>query len=135
MVTKFLGVTSLGLVARYRGAVDVKGAADLYGQGRSLRQIGAELGLSATTVSEQRRRAGVTLGRGGPPAHPASTQPILGLRDQGPTWNQVAASRRSRCRLSQWPVVLCGSVAMLSGGPWATILPPSGPPPGPKSIT
>jgi len=63
MVTKFLGVTSLGLVARYRGAVDVKGAADLYGQGRSLRQIGAELGLSATTVNEQRRRAGVTLGR------------------------------------------------------------------------
>jgi hypothetical protein len=28
--------------------------------------------------------------RGGPPAHPASTQQILKLRDQGLTWNEVA---------------------------------------------
>jgi hypothetical protein len=28
--------------------------------------------------------------RGGPPAHPASTQQILQLRDQGLTWNEVA---------------------------------------------
>ena len=30
---------------RYGGAVDVKRAADLYTQGRTLRQIGAELGV------------------------------------------------------------------------------------------
>jgi hypothetical protein len=45
---------------RYRGAVDVQRAADLYAQGRTLRQIGAELGLTATTVSQRLRRAGVT---------------------------------------------------------------------------
>jgi hypothetical protein len=28
--------------------------------------------------------------RGGPPAHPASTQQILELRDQGLTWNEIA---------------------------------------------
>src|SRR5215218_8878444 len=28
--------------------------------------------------------------RGGPPAHPASTQQILKLRNQGQTWNEVA---------------------------------------------
>jgi DNA-binding CsgD family transcriptional regulator len=35
-------------------------SADLYAQGRTLRQIGAELGVTATTVSQQLRRAGVT---------------------------------------------------------------------------
>jgi hypothetical protein len=35
---------------RYRGAVDVKRAADLCAQGLTLRQIGAELGLMATAV-------------------------------------------------------------------------------------
>jgi hypothetical protein len=44
--------------------VDVKRAADLYAQGRSLRQIGAELGVPWTAVSE-RRQAGVTMRRGG----------------------------------------------------------------------
>jgi Helix-turn-helix domain len=69
--------------------VDVKRAAALYAQGRSLRQIGAELGLTATTVSHQLRRDGVTMRRGAP-AHSASTQQILELRDQGLTWSQVA---------------------------------------------
>jgi DNA-directed RNA polymerase specialized sigma24 family protein len=41
----------------------------LYAQGWTLRQIGAELGVSRTTVSEQLRQAGVTMRRGGPPAH------------------------------------------------------------------
>ena len=76
--------------SRYGVAVDVKRAADLYTQGRTLRQIGAELGVTATTVSQQLRRAGVTMRRGGPPAHPASTQQILELRDQGLTWNEIA---------------------------------------------
>jgi AraC-like DNA-binding protein len=58
---------------RYGGAVDVKRASDLYAQGWTLRQIGAELGVSRSTVSEQLRQAGVTMRRGGPPAHPAST--------------------------------------------------------------
>jgi hypothetical protein len=70
--------------------VDVKRAADLYSQGRSLRQIGAELGVPWTAVGHQLRQAGVTMRRGGPPAHPASTDQILELRDQGLTWNEVA---------------------------------------------
>jgi hypothetical protein len=69
--------------------VDVERATDLYAKGWTLRQIGAELGISSTTVSEQLRRAGVTMRRGAP-AHPASTQQILELRDQGLTWNEVA---------------------------------------------
>jgi hypothetical protein len=49
--------------------VDIERAADLYAQGWTLRRIGAELGLTATTVSHQLRRAGVltwlTSGRSG----------------------------------------------------------------------
>jgi hypothetical protein len=41
-------------------------------------------------MSDQPRRAGVSLRRSGPPTHPASTQQILELRDQGLTWNDVA---------------------------------------------
>jgi len=70
--------------------VDVKRAADLCAEGRTLRQIGAELGVTVTTVSHQLRRAGVTMRRGGASAHPASTQQILELRDQGLTWNEIA---------------------------------------------
>jgi IS5 family transposase len=47
--------------------VDVKRAADLYAQGRTLRQIGAELGVPWTAVGYQLRRAGVTMRRGAPP--------------------------------------------------------------------
>jgi hypothetical protein len=73
--------------------VDVKRAADMYAQGRTLRQIGAELGLTATTVSDQLRRAGVTMRSVGTPAHPASTQQTailpalrcMHIRSRGPT--------------------------------------------------
>ena len=75
---------------RYGDAVDVKRAADLYAQGRTLRQIGAELGVHWSTVSDHLRRAGVTMRRSGPPAHSASTDQIVELRDQGLTWSQVA---------------------------------------------
>jgi predicted DNA-binding transcriptional regulator AlpA len=75
---------------RYRGAVDVKRAADLYAQGRTLRQLGAELGVHWSTVSQQLQRVGVGMRRGGPPPHAASTQKIMELRDQGLTWNEVA---------------------------------------------
>jgi hypothetical protein len=75
---------------RYGGAVDVERAADLYTQGWTLRQIGAELGVAAATVSHQLRRAGVTMRRGGASAHPASTQQILELRDHGLTWPEIA---------------------------------------------
>ena len=75
---------------RYGGAVDVKRAADLYGQGWILRQIGAELGVHWSTVSQQLQMAGVTMRRGGPSAHPASTQQILELRNRGLTWTEVA---------------------------------------------
>jgi DNA-directed RNA polymerase specialized sigma24 family protein len=100
---------------------DVERAADLYAEGWTLRQIGAELGTSSTTVSDQLRRAGVTMRRGAP-AYPASTQQILELRDQGLTWNEVAEEvdmtvsgawsryRRARplkpARLSRWQQVL-----------------------------
>jgi hypothetical protein len=70
--------------------VDIQRAADLYAQGWTLRQIGAELGLTATTVSHHLRCAGITMRRGGPPTHPASTQQILELRDRGLTWTEVA---------------------------------------------
>jgi hypothetical protein len=101
--------------------VDVKRAADLYAQGRTLRQIGAELGVPWTAVGYQLRRAGVAMRRGAP-AHPASTQQILELRDQGLTWNEVAKQvdmtvsgawsryRRARppkpARLGRWQQVL-----------------------------
>lgn len=44
--------------------VDVERAADLYGQGWTLRQIGAELGVHLGTVSRQLQRVGVTMRRG-----------------------------------------------------------------------
>jgi len=69
--------------------VDIERAAELYAQDRTLRQISAELGVHWASVSEQLHRTGVTACRGGPPAHPASTQQILDLRDQGLTWNEV----------------------------------------------
>jgi hypothetical protein len=62
----------------------------LYAQGKTLRQIGAELGVSQATASEQLRPAGVTVRRGGPPAHPASTQQIVEFRDQDQSWTEVA---------------------------------------------
>jgi hypothetical protein len=42
----------------YGRAVDVDRATDLYARGCTLRQIGAELGVSRTTVSERLRLAG-----------------------------------------------------------------------------
>jgi predicted DNA-binding transcriptional regulator AlpA len=69
--------------------VDVERAADLYAEGWTVRQIAAELNLSRTTVSEQLRRAGVTMRRGAP-AHSASTQQVLELRDQDLSWTEVA---------------------------------------------
>jgi len=59
-------------------------------EGRTLRQIGAQLGLPWTALSQQLRRSGVPMRRGGPSSHPTSTQRILELRDQGLTWNEVA---------------------------------------------
>jgi len=103
----------------YGVGVDVKRAADLYAQGRSLREIGAELGVHWSTVSEQLQRAGFPMRRGGPPAHPASIQEILELRERGLTWREVAEqvnmtvsgvwsrNRRTRprkpARLGRWP--------------------------------
>jgi hypothetical protein len=70
--------------------VDVKHACDLYAQGRTLARIGAELGVHWSTVRDQLRRAGLNMRHGGPPPHPASTQRIVELRDEGLTWNEVA---------------------------------------------
>jgi hypothetical protein len=62
----------------------------MYAEGSTPRQIGAELGAPWTAVGHQLRQAGVIMRRGGHPAHPASTQQIVKLRDQGLTWNEVA---------------------------------------------
>jgi Homeodomain-like domain len=106
--------------------VDVKRAADLYAQGWTLRQIGAELGVHWSTVSQQLKGAGITMRRGGPPTHPAPTQQILELRDQGMIWNEVAEQvdmttsgawsryRRARPpkskRLGRWQQVLADAL-------------------------
>jgi hypothetical protein len=106
--------------------VDVKHASDLYARGWTLREIGADLGLSSTTVSEQLWRADVIMRRGGPSSHPASTQRILELRDQGVTWPEIAEQvdmtvsgawsryRRARPpkspRLGRWQQVLADAL-------------------------
>jgi Sigma-70, region 4 len=98
----------------------------MHAEGRTLRQIGADLGIHWSTVSQQLQRAGVTMRSGGPSAHPASTQQILELRDQGLTWNEIAERvdmtvsgawsryRRARPprspRLGRWQQVLCFSL-------------------------
>jgi hypothetical protein len=102
--------------------VDVKRAADLHAQGWSLRQIAAELGVHWSAVGRQLESAGITMRRSGPSAHPASTEGILELRDQGLTWTELAEQvdmtvsgawsryRRSRPpkspRLGRWQQVL-----------------------------
>ena len=96
-----------------------------YAQGRTLRQIGAELGVHWTAVADQLHRAGVTMRRGAP-AHPASTDQILELWDQSLTWTEVAEQvgmtvsgawgryRRARPqelpRLGRWQQVLADAV-------------------------
>jgi hypothetical protein len=70
--------------------VDVERAAELYAEGWTLSQIGAELGVRSNVVHDHLRRAGVTMRPAGAPTHPASTQKILDLRDQGLTWTEVA---------------------------------------------
>jgi hypothetical protein len=69
--------------------MDVERAAELYAQGWTLRQISTELGVHWATVSQQLHHASVPMRRG-PPAHPAPTEQILELRDQGVTWAEVA---------------------------------------------
>ena len=44
--------------------MDVERAADLYAQGWTLRQIGAELGVHWSTVGQQLQRAGIAMRRG-----------------------------------------------------------------------
>ena len=106
--------------------MDVKRAANLYAEGWTLRQIGAELGVHWSTVTEQLQGAGVTMRSGGPRGHPASTQQILELRDQGMSWNEIAKQvgmtvsgawsryRRARPpqspRLGRWQQVLADAL-------------------------
>jgi hypothetical protein len=70
--------------------VDVKRAADLYNQGNSLRQIGAELEGSLDRCEPSTSQRRYHHAYEAPPARPASTQQILELRDQGLTWAEVA---------------------------------------------
>jgi hypothetical protein len=106
--------------------VDVKRAAAMYAQGWTLRQIAAELGITASTVSDQLRRAQGHHASRRCSAHPASTQQILELRDRGLTWNEVAEQvdmtvpgawsryRRARPlkppRLGRWQQVLADAL-------------------------
>jgi hypothetical protein len=77
-------------------------------EGWTVSQIAAELGLTETMVSDQLRRDGVTLRRSGPPAHSASTEQIVALRNQGLTWRQVA----------EWvDMTISGTGAHTAGGP------------------
>jgi hypothetical protein len=105
--------------------MDIERAAELHAEGRTLRHIGEELGIPWAAVGDQLRRAGVTMRRGARP-HPASTQQILELRDQGLTWNEVARQvdmtvsgawsryRRARPpkppRLGRWQQVLADAL-------------------------
>jgi hypothetical protein len=66
-----------------------KRAADLYAEGWSLRQIGAEVGVPWTAVGHQLRRCR-RRSASWRPTHPASTKRILELRDQDLTWSEVA---------------------------------------------
>jgi len=77
----------------YGDAVDVERAADLCAQGRTLGEVGAELGVHWSTVSQQLQSAGIAMRSGTPPAHPASTKQILELRDQGLTDTERTAQR------------------------------------------
>jgi hypothetical protein len=70
--------------------VDVERAAELYAQGWTLSQIGAEMGVRSNVVHDHLRRAGVTMRPVGARTHPASTKEILDLRDHGLTWAEVA---------------------------------------------
>jgi hypothetical protein len=74
--------------------VDVKRAADLYAQGRTLRQIGAELGIHWSTVGQQLLSAGVSIRSVGIPSDPVSTQQIVELRDQGLTLERDSRTGR-----------------------------------------
>jgi hypothetical protein len=70
--------------------MDVKRAAELYAQGWTLSEIGAEWGVRPNVVHDHLRRVGVTMRPVGAPTHPASTQKILNLHDQGLTWIEAA---------------------------------------------
>ena len=70
--------------------MDVERAAELYAQGWTLSEIGAELSVQSNIVHDHLRRAGVTMRPVGAPTHPASTEEILDLLDQGLTWTEVA---------------------------------------------
>ena len=69
--------------------MDIQRAAELYVKGWTLRQIGTELGVHWTTVS-QHLHLPASHYVAARPAHPASTQQILELRDKGLTWTHVA---------------------------------------------
>ena len=81
--------------SRYVAAVDVKRAADFYAQGRTLRQIGAELALVEHGGEQLRGRGHHAFG--GPPAHPGLHEKIAELRDQGLSWTEVAEQLGMTC--------------------------------------
>ena len=58
---RLLGLSKGSQQTRYGGPVGAKRAADVYAQGWTLRQIGAELGVHWSTLSQQLLRAGVTM--------------------------------------------------------------------------
>lgn len=111
----------------YCDAVDVEQARRLYAEGASLRQVGTELGVSATTVRRHLIRAGVAIRSGGPTSLSTSDKEILRLRDSGLDMTEVADRlgltvsgawsryRKARppapTRLGRWEQVLADGLA------------------------
>ena len=68
--------------------MDLERAVDLYRRCHTVRQIGAELGMSWGRVAVHLRRAGVEM-RAGAPSADVSTEEIVWLREQGLTWPEI----------------------------------------------
>ena len=88
--------------------MDLQRATDLYAQGWTLRQIGAELGAHWSTVSQELPSAGVIMRRGAPP-------PIL--RPQNRSWSCRNRGLSWTMTWSRSPKQIVGESTRL-GGVW-----------------
>ena len=74
-----------------RGSVNLERAIELYAQGWTTRQIGAELGRDHSRIARWLRRAGVQMRPPAPKRMNVDTDQIFWLRDQeGMTFRQIA---------------------------------------------
>jgi hypothetical protein len=109
---------------RYGRAVDVKRAAGLYAQGRTLRQIGAELGVTADTIRWHLRQAGVAMR---PPGRPKATnaraRPLIGVTSSLPPWLSRRPSASAAPSSVSCVVHLRGQRSPQQGAPPIALLP------------